>query len=95
TALNRVLRHRAAIRLVVSNRGGSNPRLFGSVARGEAREDSDIDLLIDLGQGCTLFDLAAMRAELEDLLGVPIDVMTTSGLEGNVREEVLSETLAL
>lgn len=95
TALHRVLRHRAEIRRVVSNHGGANPRLFGSVARGEARDDSDIDLLIDLGQGRTLFDLAAMRAELEDLLGVPIDVVTTSGLEGEVREEVLSEALAL
>lgn len=95
TALNRVLRHRAAIRRIVSDHGGSNPRLFGSVARGEAREDSDIDLLIDLGQGHTLFDLAAMRAELEDLLEVPIDVVTTSGLEAEVRENVLSEALAL
>jgi hypothetical protein len=95
TALNRVLRHRAEIRRVVSNHGGSNPRLFGSVARGEAGEDSDIDLLIDLGQGRTLFDLAAMHAELEDLLGMPIDVVTTSGLEGEVREEVLAEALAL
>jgi predicted nucleotidyltransferase len=65
------------------------------VARGEAGEDSDIDLLIDLGQGRTLFDLAAMHAELEDLLGMPIDVVTTSGLEGEVREEVLAEALAL
>ena len=95
TVLNRVLRHRAEIRRIVSNHGGSNPFLFGSVARGEAREDSDIDLLIDLGQGRTLFDLAAMRAELEDLLGVPIDVVATSGLEGDVRDEVLAEALAL
>ena len=95
TVLNRVLRHRAEIRRVVSNHGGSNPLLFGSVARGEAREDSDIDLLIDLGHGRTLFDLAAMRAELEDLLGVPIDVVTTSGLEGDIRDEVLAEALAL
>jgi hypothetical protein len=95
TVLNRVLRHRAEIRRIVSNHGGSNPFLFGSVARGEARGDSDIDLLIDLGQGRTLFDLAAMRAELEDLLGVPIDVVATSGLEGDVRDEVLAEALAL
>jgi len=95
TVLNRVLRHRAEIRRVVYNHGGSNPFLFGSVARGEAREDSDIDLLIDLGKGSTLFDLAAMRAELENLLGVPIDVVTSSGLEGEVREEILSEALAL
>jgi predicted nucleotidyltransferase len=95
TVLNRVLRHRAEIRRIVSNHGGSNPFLFGSVARGEARGDSDIDLLIDLGQGRTLFDLAAMRAELEDLLGVRIDVVATSGLEGDVRDEVLAEALAL
>lgn len=95
TVLHRVLRHRAAIRRIVSDHGGSSPRLFGSVARGEATDDSDIDILIDLGQGRTLFDLAAMRAELEDLLEVPIDVVTTSGLEGEVRDNVLSEALAL
>jgi predicted nucleotidyltransferase len=48
-----------------------------------------------LAKGRTLFDLAAMRAELEDLLGVPIDVVATSGLEGDVRDEVLAEALAL
>lgn len=95
TVLSRILRHRAEIRRIVSDHGGSNPVLFGSVARGEATDGSDIDLLIDLARGRTLFDLAAMRAELEDLLEAPIDVVTTSGLEDEVREEVLAEALVL
>ena len=95
SVLNRILRHRGEVRRIVSHHGGSNPQIFGSVARGEATESSDIDLLVDLAPGRTLFDLAAMRAELEDLLDAPIDVVTTSGLEAEVRDEVLAEALAL
>ncbi|MGH8923998.1 MAG: nucleotidyltransferase family protein [Acidimicrobiia bacterium] len=95
TLLNRVLRHRGAIKEVVRSHGGSNPRLFGSAARGEANHLSDADILIDLEPGRTLFDLAAMRAELEDLLDVPIDIVTSSGLEGDTRDEILTDALSL
>lgn len=95
TVVDHLLRHRAEIRRVVGDHGGSNPRLFGSLARGEGHESSDVDILVDLESGRTLFDLAAMRAELERLLEVPVDVVTTSGLEGEVRDEILSDALAL
>lgn len=95
TVLHRLLRHRADIRRIVEDHGGSNPRLFGSVARGEANDTSDIDILIDLEPGRTLFDLAMMRAQLEHLLDVAVDLVTASGLEGDVRSEILSEALTL
>lgn len=95
TVLGRVLRHRSEIRRIVNAHGGSNPRLFGSVARGEADDTSDADVLIDLEPGRTLFDLAAMRAELERLLDVPVDVVTTTGLDDDVSNEILAEALGL
>lgn len=93
--LTRILRNRSEIRRIVTSHGGAHPRLFGSVARGDESPDSDIDLLIELERGRTLFDLAAMRAELEQLLETPVDVVTTAGLEGDLREELLAEALAL
>ncbi|MDQ3781455.1 MAG: nucleotidyltransferase family protein [Actinomycetota bacterium] len=95
SALHLVLRNRPEMRRIVSEHGGSHPRLFGSVARGEDGSESDIDLMIDLEPGRTLFDLAAMRADLEELLGRPVDVIPASGLGGHLRDEVLAEALAL
>lgn len=95
TPLERVLGHRQTVRRIVSDRGGSNPRVFGSVARGEAGRKSDIDLLVDLEPGRTLFDLAAMRADLEELLDMPVDVVSSSGLDGDISAEIFAEALAL
>ena len=57
--------------------GGRNVRVFGSVARGEARPGSDVDLLVDVERGTSLFDLSAMETELEALIGCPVDVVTS------------------
>lgn len=53
----------------------SNVRLVGSVARGEDTEDSDIDFLVDTVQGTSLFDLGGLHEDLEDLLGIPVDII--------------------
>ena len=90
-----VLRHRGEIRDVVAAHGASRPRVFGSVARGTAGPGSDVDLLVDLEPGRTLFDLAALRAELERLLGLPVDVVPSAGLADDTRSEIMSESLAL
>lgn len=95
TLLARVLQHRTEIRHVVADHGGSNPQLFGSVARGEEETESDIDLLIDLAPGRTLFDLAAMRSELEDLLDAPVDVVARGGLDADAQAELVGDALAL
>ncbi len=55
----------------------SNLRVVGSVARGEDTEDSDVDFLVDLASGATLFDLGGLHEDLEELLGIPVDVISS------------------
>lgn len=62
---------------IVAAHGGRNVRVFGSVARGQARPGSDVDLLVDLDRGTGLFGLSAMEIELAQLLGCPVDVVTS------------------
>ena len=83
--------HRAAIRRVIESHRTRNARVFGSVLRGEDTEQSDLDLLVDPTPETTLFDLGAIRAELRDVLGVPVDVLTPRALPDRVRAEVLSQ----
>ena len=75
--------------------GAYNVRLFGSVARGEADEQSDIDLLVELEAGRTLFDLGGLQYDLEQLLGCRVDVVTERGLKPRIRERVLREAVPL
>jgi hypothetical protein len=70
-------------------------RAFGSVARGEARSESDVDLLVDLKPGHTLLDLAAFRREAREILDLPVDVATADMLKERIRDEVLREALPL
>ena len=82
--------HRAAVRQIVAAHRARNPRVFGSVARGEDAEGSDLDLLVDTVGDTSLFDLAAMELELEALLGVPVQVTTGGALRGPLRDRVLA-----
>jgi predicted nucleotidyltransferase len=92
---DRVLRNRRRILEVAATYGARHPRLFGSAARGTAGPDSDVDLIVDLDVGRTLFDLAALRAELEEILGTSVDVVPSAGLAGEAKDEILAEALAL
>ncbi len=69
----------------------SNPRVFGSALRGTDTETSDLDLLVDADPGATLLDLSGLQVELEDLLGVRVDVLTPQDLPSRFREQVLAE----
>lgn len=85
--------HRDAIRRIVESHRAHNARVFGSVVRGEDTEDSDLDILIDPTPETTLFDIGAIRHELLQLLGVPVDVLTPKALPEKFRNEVLAEAV--
>lgn len=73
--------------------GASNVRIFGSVARGEAGASSDVDFLVDLEPKRSLLDHIGLQQEIEDLLGVKVDVITRRGLHPLIRDEVLAESV--
>jgi uncharacterized protein len=83
--------NRERVRRIVLAHRARNPRVFGSVARGEDTENSDLDLLVDTIDGTSLFDIAAIELELEALLGCPVHVATEGGLKGAVRERILAD----
>jgi len=80
---------------IVARHGATNVRVFGSVARGEAGPGSDIDLLVDVGPGRSAFFPAGLLADLEDLLGCKVDVLTENGLHWYIRDRVLKEARPL
>ncbi len=86
---------REAIRELVARHGAANPRLFGSVLRGQSNEESDIDILVDALPGATLFDLGALQLELEELLGTPVDLLTPGDIAPAFRRRVLAEAKPL
>jgi uncharacterized protein len=90
-----IQRRRPEILQIAARHGARNVRLFGSVVRGEADEESDVDLLIDLEPGRTLLDHAALILELEELLGHKVDVATERGLRPAVRQRILEEATPL
>jgi uncharacterized protein len=83
--------HREAIRRIVQAHRASNPRVFGSVLRGDDGEESDLDLLIEPDERMSGFDLGAIRHELETLLGIPVDVLTPRALPPRWRERIEAE----
>lgn len=88
TALNR---HRVAIRRIVAAHHASNARVFGSVVHGDDTDQSDLDILVDPTPETTLFDIGAIRHELAELLGIPVDVLTPNALPDQFRAEVIAE----
>lgn len=85
--------NREAIRRVVESHRARNARVFGSVAHGDDTEDSDLDILIDPTPETTLFDIGAIRHDLLQLLGVPVDVLTPKALPEKFRAAVLAQAV--
>jgi predicted nucleotidyltransferase len=84
---------RAEILRVAQKHGAHNVRVFGSVARGEADQASDIDFLVDMEPGRSLLDLGGLQADLENLLDCRVDVVTEGGLKARIRARVLHEAV--
>ena len=88
-------RERKRLLAAAQSHGARNVRVFGSVARGDARPDSDIDLLVEFGTGRTLLDLAGFRNDAAAILGQDVDVATPEILREEFRNDVLAEAVPL
>ena len=86
---------REAILDLATKHGARRIRVFGSVARGDARPDSDLDLLVAMDAGRTLLDLIGLGQDLEELLGRKVDVVSEGGLSVRIRDHVLAEAVTL
>ena len=80
---------------IAARHGARNVRVFGSVARGEARPESDVDLLVEVGPDRTPFFPGGLIADLEDLLGKKVQVVTREDLHWYIRDRVLEEAVPL
>ena len=91
------LRHekRAAILDAARRHGARSIRVYGSVARGQATDGSDLDLLVEWDSDRSLLDVVGLKQDLEDLLGVTVDIGTEMGLHWFIRDEVLGEAVPL
>ena len=94
--INEILQSkRAEILHLAEKYGAHRVRIFGSVARGDARSDSDIDFLVDLEPGRSLLDLGGLLMDLRTLLDRDVDVITEAGLKSRIKERVLQEAIPL
>lgn len=80
---------------IAARHGARNLRVFGSVARGDADDGSDVDFLVDMDAGRSLLDMGALLMDLEDLLGCEVDVVTEKGLREQVRPRAVAEARSL
>lgn len=90
-----VIENRDEILRISMKHGASNIRIFGSVARNQETNKSDLDILVDLEKGRSLMDHAALIIELQDLLGCKVDVATERGLKERIRAQVMKDLIPL
>jgi predicted nucleotidyltransferase len=86
---------RDEILALADKHGAQNVRIFGSIARGDFRQESDVDILVQMQQGRTFLDLVALWQELEELLGRKVDVITEEGISPYLRDRILAEAVPL
>ena len=87
--------HRAKILQIAKRHGATNVRVFGSTVRGESGPESDLDVLVDLEPGRSLFDLGGLLIDLQELLHCRVDLTTKAGLHWYIRDRVLEEAVLL
>ena len=90
-----ILQRREEIIALARKYGASDVRIFGSVARGDSTETSDLDLLVRFEEGRSLFDHGGLLMDLRDLLGMKVDVVSEGGLRDRFRDHVLKEAIPL
>jgi predicted nucleotidyltransferase len=94
--LNRlIIMRRKEILQIASQHGAQNLRIFGSQVKGTAQKDSDIDVLVEFEEGRSLLDRIALIQDLEDLLGIKVDVVTEKALHPVIRDQILQEAVPL
>jgi predicted nucleotidyltransferase len=93
--LNRLMMRRNEILQIASQHGAHNLRIFGSQVKGTSRIDSDIDVLVEFEKGRSLLDRIALIQDLEDLLGIKVDVVTEKALHPVIRDQILQEAVSL
>jgi len=94
--LGKILREkRDQILTIARQYGARNVRIFGSIARGEGKRDSDLDVLVELEPGRSLLDIIAIKQDLEDLLNTKVDVVTEAAVSPYIRDEVLRQAISL
>lgn len=91
----KLAQHRGEILALARRYGARNVRVFGSVARRDVGEESDLDLLVAMEPGRTLLDVAGLLVDLQDLLGCSVDIVTEGGLRGAFRDRVLAEAVPI
>ena len=90
-----IMNRKEQILALAAKYGASDIRVFGSVARGTADDNSDVDFLVNLAPGRSLFDLGGLLYELQKLLGRNVDVVTQAGLRPRIRDRVLKEAVPI
>lgn len=95
TGFDKLCKERKQILLLAEKHGASSIRVFGSVARGDDRPDSDIDFLVEMAPGRSLLDLGGLQMDLQESLSHPVDVVTRKGLKRRLRTRVLRESRPL
>ncbi len=91
----RLKEHRQEILALATRHGAKHVRIFGSVSRGDADEQSDADFLVDMEPGRSLMDMGGLLMDLQELLGCNVDVVSEKGLRPRIRERVLKEAMPL
>jgi predicted nucleotidyltransferase len=87
--------HRIEVLELAAARGASRVRVFGSTARGEDRDDSDLDLLVDLPAGTSLLTIVALQQDIADTLGVPVDLLTERELDPDLASQIIAQARPL
>lgn len=95
TILSVLRSKRTEILALAAKHGASNVRLFGSVVRGDDREDSDVDFLVDMQETSSLFDLIGLQQDIEKAIGRKVDVLTPNGINRYLKDHILGEAAPL